>query len=232
MSRCRIRATPGLRCAPASATSTAGASDGARPEIRPEIRPCGGGCRDPPGGGGNTARASGGMAVVVWGAGFRRFPRLAFLLRPGRPRSGRTPRATSPAIFAIIGERTHPGDAAPAGGSARRGDPRSVAGEGNGLSPPAAGDPAARRRLLRRLPAHGLGDAGAGLHAQAPGRRIGQAALVGRAPGGGGRGAGEARRALRADLSRPHRLRRLPGIRPAAARLRDSVTASTCSRCR
>ena len=65
------------------------------------------------------------MAVVVWGAGFRRFPRLAFLLRPGRPRSGRTPRATGPAIFAIIGARTHPGDAAPAGGSARVRDPRS-----------------------------------------------------------------------------------------------------------
>ena len=40
---------------------------------------------DPSGRGGRAARYGSGMAVVVWGAGFGRFSRLAFLLRPGRP---------------------------------------------------------------------------------------------------------------------------------------------------
>ena len=43
---------------------------------------------------------------------------------------------------------------------------------------------ATRRRLLRRLPAHGLGDAGARLHAAPPGGRARQAGLVGRAARG------------------------------------------------
>ena len=94
------------------------------------------------------------------------------------------------------------------------------AGEGDRLSAPAAGDPATGGRLLRRLPAHGLGDAGARLHAAPPGRRARQAGLVGRNgarpatphwPGSG---------ALRADLPGPCRLRGLQGVRAAAPRLR------------
>ena len=78
-----------------------------------------------------------------------------------------------------------------AGRGPRGGGARSDAGEGGGLSASPTGNPREGRGLLRRLPAHGLGDAGARLQPQAPGRRARQAALAGRAQGIARPGAGK-----------------------------------------
>ena len=208
---------PGTRCAPASATSSAGAGEMGYRERSAILLAAGAmllcmakaqatewrsWCGQP-----------GSGASLGW---------HFYCDRQDRNEERAAPQPAAPSGDAgSVGDRAHPGNPPDAGGGARRSHSRPDTAQGGGLSPPPAGNPAARRRLLRRLPAHGLGDARTRLHAEAPGRRPRQAGLVGPAPAGPRSGARPSRRALRPDLSRPCRLQRLQGVRPLAARLRD-----------
>ena len=124
------------------------------------------------------------------------------------------------------------GDAPGPGGGPGPCDSGPERGERRGLPASPAGNPAARRHLLGRLPPHGLGEPGPRLHAEASGGRPGQEALVGRAPGRAPGGPGPARGALRPHLPRPVRNARDAACSARSCAPSRSATGSTCSRSR